>query len=239
MSHRDPVRPDSESQATEEMTESMREVMGLRGDKDKLRNYYDSWADAYDTDVADHGYGLPESMVRTLGDTIEAVGREVGGRGGFSDPSTVHVLDAGCGTGLVGQALAAAGYRTIDGIDLSSEMVALAEQRGVYRRLEAGIDLTTPLPDHLVASADVVTVGGVFTVGHVPPTALSNVAGLARPGGLLIVSTRRAYQAETGFDDVSAALAATGVFDTLVHNEGLAYTMDSDGDYWGYRVAGG
>lgn len=217
----------------EKMTESMREVMSLQGDRDKLRDYYDRWADNYDADVADHGYGLPESMVSTLSDAVAAVGPGADQFGPNCD-----ILDAGCGTGLVGAALSAAGYRTIDGIDLSSEMVSLARKRGVYRRLEAGIDLTAQPPGHLLQAADIVTVGGVFTVGHVPPSALRTIARLARPGGLLIVSTRPAYQAETGFDDVSGSLVVEGVLTLLVHNRGLPYTMDSNGDYWAYRVAG-
>ncbi|RAH39706.1 uncharacterized protein BO95DRAFT_469476 [Aspergillus brunneoviolaceus CBS 621.78] len=60
------------------------------------------------------------------------------------------VLDAGCGTGLVGQALATAGgaasssissIAAIDGIDFSPAMLAMARKTGVYRNLIRG-DLT-------------------------------------------------------------------------------------------------
>ncbi len=220
-----------------EMTDSMREVMSLKGDPGKLRDYYDNWAADYDADVADHGYGLPASMTATLADSVERW------RAGPSLPSGVDrldldsvILDAGCGTGLVGAALAEAGYRNISGVDLSAEMVELARQRGIYQRLEAGVDLTVDPPGHLAASADIVTIGGVFTVGHVPPSALENVARMVRPGGILVVSTRPAYQAESGYDDVSAGLVGSGMLSLLVHNEGYPYTMDSTGDFWGYRV---
>ncbi len=215
-----------------EMTDSMREVMSLQGDPDKLRAYYDNWASDYDADVAGHGYGLPASMIATLAQTI---GRWSERADSVGPDSTV--LDAGCGTGLVGAALADAGYRNIDGVDLSPEMVELARQRNVYRRLEAGVDLTAEPPSHLVGSADIVTVGGVFTLGHVPPAALRTVAGLVRPGGVLVVSTRPAYQAASGFDEISASLIAEGALVLLVHNQGLPYTMDSTGDYWGYQVS--
>jgi len=55
-----------------------------------------------------------------------------------------EILDAGCGTGLVGVALAERGARSIDGVDLSPGMIAKAKETGVYRRL-APADLSRPL----------------------------------------------------------------------------------------------
>ena len=51
------------------------------------------------------------------------------------------VLDLGCGTGAVGVRLAELGVTTIDGVDLSPEMLAIAEQTGAYRTLSVA-DLT-------------------------------------------------------------------------------------------------
>ena len=155
----------------------------------------------------------------------------------FGDRSS-KVLDAGCGTGLVGVALRGAGYTELHGIDISPEMIERARERGIYRSLEAGIDLATPVPDHLMATADIVLVGGVFTVGHIPPEALEVVATLARPGGLLVVSTRASYHVDVGFRDVQRRLADDGLLQLLVHIAEAPYTMDSTGDYWAWRVIG-
>ena len=193
------------SEPSEPMTESMRQVMSLDGDVDKLTAFYADWASYYDADVADHGYGLPDMMlaaVRAAADHDDAAAR-------YLDRS-VPVLDAGCGTGLVGQVMYDAGYTELSGIDLSHEMVERARERGIYTTLEGGVDLSTPVPDHLLAKATIVLVGGVFTVGHVPPQALAVVAGLAEPGGLLVVSTRRAYQDETDFVAVQQAMVDDG-----------------------------
>src|SRR5262249_53264641 len=46
----------------------------------------------------------------------------------------LDILDAGCGTGLVGS-LVADRARVLDGVDLSGAMVARARERGVYRGL--------------------------------------------------------------------------------------------------------
>ena len=48
---------------------------------------------------------------------------------------TGSVLDAGCGTGLVGVALSQAGAKTIDGIDISSGMLDVARKSEVYSDL--------------------------------------------------------------------------------------------------------
>lgn len=208
-----------------DMTESMADVMSLDGDVERLAAFYANWADDYDDDVASHGYGLPDMMVKT----VLAVMPDV-------DPAGVTVMDAGCGTGLVGVALAAAGFTTIDGVDLSPEMVEVARERNVYRRLEGGIDLSHPPPARYAARYDVVTVGGVFTVGHVPPSALITCGAFARHGGILVVSTRRAYVDETEFVEKSRQWVESGHVELLAHVAAAPYTMDSTGDYWAYRL---
>ena len=209
-----------------DMTESMADVMSLGGDVDKLAAFYARWADDYDDDVATHGYGLPTMMAETAAAVIPEERRP-----------TAVVLDAGCGTGLVGAALAATGFGVIDGVDLSPEMVARARSREVYRRLDAPVDLTEPPTAERTESYDLVTIGGVFTVGHVPPEALATMSRYATPGGVLVVSTRRAYLEETDFESVSAALVEAGRLELLIHTPDAPYTMDSTGDYWAYRVA--
>ena len=220
---------DEDSEHTE-MTDSMHDVMNLGGDAEKLRSFYDRWATAYDADVGQN-YGMPSMVVSALRQAIDVEPPLAE----FAQPD-IRILDAGCGTGQVGIALAAAGYTIIDGIDLSPEMIRVAETTGVYRNLQGDVDLTLPAPDFLARRADIVTIGGVFTVGHVPPEALSTVATLVRHGGLLSVSTRKAYHQETDYLVFQDQLVADGVLDLLLHIAEGPYTMDSTGDYWVYRV---
>lgn len=213
-----------------DMTESMRGAMDLNGDVDQLRGFYDGWADGYDVDVASHDYGLPEMMLRTLNDAATACGWPTA-------KGETTVLDAGCGTGLVGSALHGDGWTSLSGVDLSHKMVEIAEQRGVYRALAGGVDLTVPPPTERAGAADVVTIGGVFTVGHIPPETLGHVANWVRPGGLLIASTRQAYHQETSWPQVVDDLVQAGRLELLVHHPEAPYTMDSTGDYWGFQTA--
>lgn len=140
---------------------------------DEARALYDEWADSYDSDLSDdsQGYVAPETAAETVARTTGVDG---------------EILDAGCGTGLVGVALAARGARTIDGVDLSPGMLEKAEQTGVYRRL-APADLSRALPVP-ADSYDVVVCVGTLTHGHVGPGAFGEFVRLTRPGGTIVAT---------------------------------------------------
>jgi predicted TPR repeat methyltransferase len=131
---------------------------------------YAEWASTYDEDV----FGA-------LGVTGSARIAELL-VGVLADPAQ-PVVDLGCGTGAVGQRLAQLGVTTIDGIDLSPEMLTVAERTGAYRRLTVG-DLND-LPNHLNATYAASVSAGTFTTGHVGPDAVSRLMELLQPGGVV------------------------------------------------------
>ena len=98
---------------------------------DEVEALYDAWVTDYERDVIRWGYDAP---------TVSA-----GRLAASTDPGSTRVLDAGCGTGLTGVALAAAGFDRITGIDLSSDSLEHAARRSVYDDT-AQVDLTTGLP---------------------------------------------------------------------------------------------
>ncbi len=82
------------------------------------RTGYGEWADSYEATVA---AGLDEVLLPAL--------KSVDWR------SVRAAADLACGTGRTGAWLARSGVRAIDGIDLTPEMQAIAQQKNVYRRL--------------------------------------------------------------------------------------------------------
>ena len=114
-----------------------------------------------------------------------------------------RVLDVGAGTGLLGAALAAAGFARLDGLDLSPAMLEEAARKGVYRDLREGT-LGEPLA-YESASYDGVVAAGVLTTGHAPAGCLDELVRITRPGGH-VVFTLRTDQAPPGFDEKLAEL---------------------------------
>lgn len=150
----------------------LQRAYGLRG-PDDARALYDEWAQAYDADLADPGqdYVAPRLAADTV---VQVAGTDV------------TVLDAGCGTGLVGAALAERGFGAIDGVDVSPGMLERARATGAYRLLEPA-DLTRPL-GHPGDTYDVVVCVGTLTHGHVGPEALAEFLRVVRPGGHVVAT---------------------------------------------------
>jgi predicted TPR repeat methyltransferase len=131
---------------------------------------YAEWASTYDDDV----FGA-------LGVTGSARIAELLA-GVLTDPAQ-PVVDLGCGTGAVGQRLAQLGVTTIDGIDLSPEMITVAARTRAYRRLTVG-DLND-LAELANATYAASVSAGTFTTGHVGPDAVPRLMELLRPEGIV------------------------------------------------------
>ncbi|KAJ5376252.1 hypothetical protein N7509_013138 [Penicillium cosmopolitanum] len=135
---------------------------------------YDQWADVYDTDNA-NGYASPRRCVEAVIKNLSPASDKL------------KVLDAGCGTGLVGDCLAETSLQfVLDGVDLSAGMLAEARGKGVYRELErANLNEKIAKPD---GSYDVVVCVGTLTKGHVGPEVLAELARVATKSGLIVAT---------------------------------------------------
>lgn len=134
---------------------------------------YDAWADTYDAEMATLGYRHPTICLALLARHLRPGG---------------PVLDAGAGTGLIGEWLKLVGYGPVEGVDLSAGMLAAAARKGVYDRLAEG-DLTRRLPFEDGRFAGCVC-SGVFTTGHVGAEGLDELLRVLRPGGVLVLTVK-------------------------------------------------
>jgi predicted TPR repeat methyltransferase len=170
---------------------------------DSSRALYARWAATYDSGfIVESRYRYHEQVAAVFAaHCLAAVG------------SGEVVVDIGCGTGLGGAALRCHGAVTIDGVDISPEMLQQAARKQhdgqpVYRSLVEA-DLTRPLAIADETYAGALSVG-TFTHGHVGPAALAGVLRIIRPGGRAAFGINAAHFATAGFGPALDRLAQTG-----------------------------
>ncbi|GAB0150201.1 MULTISPECIES: class I SAM-dependent methyltransferase [unclassified Marichromatium] len=193
------------------------------GDKDAITSAYREWAANYDADLTGKmDYVAPAIAGGLLMEHLD-------------DPSA-EVLDAGCGTGLAGACLHRAGYRLLDGLDYSVDMLEQARAKGIYRSLDQG-DLTSRLA---IADDryDAVLCVGTFTCGHVGPQALHELIRIIRPGGHICFTVRDRAWAEDDYAREIAAITDAGRWQEIeTRTTDYIREEGSQGQVCLYRVA--
>jgi SAM-dependent methyltransferase len=148
---------------------------------------YREWAGDYEHDLVEEGgYFAPKACADTLRRLLQTTEAEV--------------LDAGCGTGLVGQYLAGPGVLAIDGVDYSQEMLELAAAKGCYRNLLRA-DLNGRLDIESNRYSGSVCVG-TFTSGHVGPEALLELIRVTASQGPVVFTVRDSFWSDSNFGKV-------------------------------------
>ncbi len=139
------------------------------GNKQEL---FDNWAPTYDNDLVDDlGYVADAEACRHF--TSLVTDRQA------------RILDAGCGTGLVGRRLQQAGYTDIHGKDYSEKMLDEARATGAYRSLEQH-DLTLPVATEQPYDAAIAV--GVFAFSVPSAEHLVNITCSLKAGGIALVT---------------------------------------------------
>ncbi len=133
------------------------------------------------------------------------------------------MLDAGCGTGLVADHLPES--IIVDGVDLSSDMLEVAERKGLYRTL-VEIDLTKPLPFKDRAYGGLAC-AGTFTQGHVGPAALSELLRVLQPGAVCAISSKQPFYDSAGFPEAFERLTAKKLISRPSVREERVYSADA------------
>ena len=182
--------------------------------------HYEAWADTYDKEISEElGYAQP---VRCAAALSTVVGTQHGA-------PTGRVLDVGCGTGLSGLALEQAGFTNLDGCDFSAPMLDRASATGVYQQLFAA-DLNEGLdvPDE---TYDAVAAVGVFSFGHIQPSALREILRVVRLSGAVVIGLNDHYWDLGTFQSEVDAIEADGLA-TLVFQEHGDHLPGADIQGW-------
>lgn len=192
-------------------------------DHEQLMDAYKDWATNYDNDTVGR-FGYVAHVA-----TAEALNKVV-------DSKDAYILDAGCGTGLVGEELVKMGYSTMDALDYSQEMLDEAERKNIYRR-HLQVDLSKPLDidDNFY---DAIVCTGTFTYGHVKANAFDELVRITKPGGIICFTIREGAYEDYGYRRRMIELEQDNSWELLgmedtdyLTNEGITCKMCT------YRVA--
>lgn len=162
---------------------------------EEVARLYDQWAGSYDAEMAAIGYRHPTICLALMARHLP--------RG--ASP----ILDAGAGTGVIGEWLQIMGYPQVEALDISSGMLAVAARKNVYSALH-NVALGGALPFADDAFAGIVS-AGVFTSGHVGAEGLDELIRICRPGGVIVLTVKDKLWHEGFGARVSALEAAVQI----------------------------
>ncbi|MDB3860931.1 methyltransferase domain-containing protein [Paracoccaceae bacterium] len=136
------------------------------------KELYREWAGTYDNELAQNEYITPIRTAKALAT--------------FASNKSTPILDFGCGTGLSAEALLSCGFSSIDGVDISSEMIEIARGKSIYRNLQCfNPDKGIPVKQN---EYSVITAIGVISVGAAPISIFDQVLNLLPQNGLFAFS---------------------------------------------------
>lgn len=169
---------------------------------EEIAALYDGWADTYDAEMALAGYRHPTICLALMARHLP--------RG------AAPLLDAGAGTGLIGEWLGIMGYPHVEALDISEGMLARAAGKGVYKALHR-LALGGPLPFADEHFASIVS-AGVFTAGHVGVEGLDELIRICRSGGVIVLTVKNTLWDE-GFSARIAELERQGAVGRIEETE--------------------
>lgn len=193
-------------------------------DNRELAERYDQWAKDYDADLErDFKYRAPQVAA-------EFFARYV--------PKEARILDAGAGTGLVGEVLTKLGYNNLVAMDLSEGMLEEACKKSVYRELHQMVMGETL--DYATDSFDAVICVGTLTVAHAPADSLDELVRVTSPGGYIVYTLRPDTYENSGFKEKQATLDSEGKWQLVEVSDKLQVLPKGESDIyhqvWVYRV---
>ena len=153
--------------------------------KKKVLEYYNGWTNnaQFNQDMVDWKYTAPSNAAIFLHK--------------YSPNKDIQILDAGCGSDLVGMELAKKDYINITGVDFSQSMMDLIP-KNIYKSLKL-IDLNETL-FYKENSFDAIICVGTFTYGHVKAHALDEFLRITKNKGLICFTVNEGIYSKYKFD---------------------------------------
>uniref|UniRef100_A0A8D3EDS8 Methyltransferase domain-containing protein n=2 Tax=Scophthalmus maximus TaxID=52904 RepID=A0A8D3EDS8_SCOMX len=133
-------------------------------------NFYNSWAENYDQDVAVLEYRAPSLAANSISSHFSG------------DREAAVMLDVACGTGLVAKQMKTHGFGHFVGVDGSEAMLEIARESGLYQDLKQALLGEDPLPVQWVDSFDVVVIIGALSEGQVQVCVVRELCKSTKPG---------------------------------------------------------
>jgi predicted TPR repeat methyltransferase len=191
---------------------SLDDAYSLKSPEDNQK-LYAKWADTYESDfVENQGYEHPRVIAEIFHSKV---------------PEVNSVIDIGTGTGLVGFNLSnIRNGINIDGVDISKEMLDVARKKGIYRNLYIR-DLTKAVSG-TEAPYDALICIGIFTHGHLSPSALDNLLPLVKSNGFLVIGINSKYFKSENFSKKFHELTSSKTITAPVFQETRVYKEDSE-----------
>ncbi|MEM7197440.1 MAG: class I SAM-dependent methyltransferase [Pseudomonadota bacterium] len=157
-------------------------ALGPNAKGKEIQDFYNVWAESYEEEVqVQNHYAMPQRAAAICE---------------YVEERDCSIIDIGCGTGLSGQALYNQGFHDLHGCDFSTQMLAKARARGIYKSLQQ-IDLMT-LPIPIADDAYAISMAiGVFASAHLGETAGAEMLRITKPGGIMCMTQNDVF-AETG-----------------------------------------
>ena len=173
--------------------DAMMEGMANLRASSETKAHFDRWALSYDRHfIIDFGYIGPIIIANAL--TRDQI------------PRTASIIDAGCGTGLIGEELKKRGFLTLYGADISEKMRHEAEKKSIYRRVfAADFSGETTILDGVY---DVAIAADTFGPGQFTTKSLRELIRVVRRGGHIYALVEENVFDTQKFDAVVADLEA-------------------------------
>ena len=200
--------------------------------KEGAEQLYDQWAASYDETLQRWGYPAPRRAAAIMAQLAREHGleAELRGGGGGGGGSGARLLDAGCGTGMVAEALRAEGAGCeLTGTDISAESLAhvRAAKPGLYDATAvADLDGALPFGDGRFSFVACV---GVLSYVQDFGRCFAEFHRVARPGALIVLThvTERYASDERGSRSALEAMVADKRWERLLVSEPEPYMPDN------------